>query len=31
MMPEAFEDAGPVVGLVTVFGYALGALLTAVA
>jgi zinc transporter, ZIP family len=31
MMPEAFEDSGPVVGLVTVFGYALGALLTAVA
>lgn len=31
MMPEAFEDAGPVVGLVTVLGYATGALLTAVA
>jgi zinc transporter, ZIP family len=31
MMPEAFEDAGPVVGLVTVMGYALGALLTALA
>jgi ZIP family zinc transporter len=31
MMPEAFQDAGPTVGLVTVFGYATGALLTAVA
>jgi ZIP family zinc transporter len=28
MMPEAFDDAGPAVGLATVFGYALGALLT---
>jgi zinc transporter, ZIP family len=31
MMPEAFEEAGPVVGLVTVLGYATGALLTAIA
>jgi ZIP family zinc transporter len=30
MMPEAFEDAGPEVGLVTVLGYAVGALLTLV-
>ncbi|HKF86029.1 MAG TPA: ZIP family metal transporter [Candidatus Limnocylindrales bacterium] len=30
MMPEAFEDAGPAVGLATVLGYALGALLTLV-
>jgi ZIP family zinc transporter len=30
MMPEAFEDAGPDVGLVTVLGYAIGALLTLV-
>jgi ZIP family zinc transporter len=30
MMPEAFEDAGPEVGLVTVLGYAIGALLTLV-
>jgi ZIP family zinc transporter len=28
MMPEAFEEAGPEVGLVTVLGYAIGALLT---
>jgi zinc transporter, ZIP family len=28
MMPEAFEDAGPAVGLVTVLGYAIGAWLT---
>jgi ZIP family zinc transporter len=30
MMPEAFEEAGPAVGLATVLGYALGALLTLV-
>ena len=30
MMPEAFEDAGAAVGLATVLGYALGALLTLV-
>ncbi len=30
MMPEAFEEAGPEVGLVTVLGYAIGALLTLV-
>ena len=30
MIPEAFDDAGPAVGLATVFGYALGALLTLV-
>jgi ZIP family zinc transporter len=30
MMPEAFEDAGPAVGLATVLGYAIGALLTLV-
>jgi ZIP family zinc transporter len=30
MMPEAFEDAGPYVGLATVMGYAIGALLTLV-
>lgn len=30
MMPEAFEEAGPAVGLATVFGYAVGALLTLV-
>jgi ZIP family zinc transporter len=30
MMPEAFDDAGPAVGLATVLGYALGALLTLV-
>jgi zinc transporter, ZIP family len=30
MMPEAFEDAGPEAGLVTVLGYAIGALLTLV-
>jgi ZIP family zinc transporter len=30
MMPEAFDDAGPEVGLVTVLGYAVGALLTLV-
>ena len=28
MMPEAFDDAGPAVGLATVSGYAVGALLT---
>jgi zinc transporter, ZIP family len=31
MMPEAFEEAGSAVGLVTVLGYSLGALLSAVA
>lgn len=30
MIPEAFDDAGPAVGLATVFGYAVGALLTLV-
>ena len=30
MMPEAFEEAGPAVGLATVLGYAIGALLTLV-
>jgi len=30
MMPEAFDEAGPEVGLVTVLGYAIGALLTLV-
>jgi ZIP family zinc transporter len=30
MMPEAFDDAGPEVGLSTVLGYAIGALLTLV-
>lgn len=30
MMPEAYDDAGPAVGLATVLGYALGALLTLV-
>lgn len=30
MMPEAFDDAGPAVGLATVLGYAIGALLTLV-
>jgi ZIP family zinc transporter len=30
MMPEAFDEAGPPVGLATVLGYALGALLTLV-
>ena len=28
MMPEAFEDAGQAVGAVTVFGFAIGTLLT---
>jgi ZIP family zinc transporter len=28
MMPEAFEEAGPAAGLVTVLGYGIGALLT---
>lgn len=30
LMPEAFEEAGPAVGLVTVLGYGIGALLTLV-
>jgi ZIP family zinc transporter len=30
MMPEAFEEAGPAVGLATVLGYGIGALLTLV-
>ena len=30
MIPEAFEDAGQAVGLATVLGYAIGALLTLV-
>jgi ZIP family zinc transporter len=30
MMPEAFEEAGPAVGLATVLGYAVGVLLTLV-
>jgi ZIP family zinc transporter len=30
MMPEAFEEAGSIVGLATVLGYAAGALLTVI-